>query len=134
MGYRAMFAAGFAVGYVVGARAGRERYDQIVKISRQVAGHPAVQKATQTVTTKTTEFTKSTVAKAPDLAKSASAQVPKIVSSAKQVAADHLPSRLGGKADARDADDVSADGHLIYPAEDGQATSDGVRYTTGGAA
>jgi hypothetical protein len=39
------FAAGFAAGYVVGARAGRERYEQIVKLARQTAEHPAVQQA-----------------------------------------------------------------------------------------
>ncbi len=118
MGYRAMFAAGFAIGYVVGTRAGRERYEQIVKVGRQVAEHPAVQKATQTVTTKTTEITKT-----------ASAQVPKIVTSAKKAATDRLPSRLGGKGEAADdADDVSADGHLIYPAEDSsQAAAEGAR-------
>src|SRR5215469_17591208 len=42
---RMAFAAGFAAGYVVGARAGRERYEQIVKFARQTAEHPAVQQA-----------------------------------------------------------------------------------------
>ena len=31
MRYRAMFLAGLAVGFVLGARAGRERYEQIVE-------------------------------------------------------------------------------------------------------
>jgi len=124
MGYRAMFVAGLAVGYVLGAKAGRERYEQIMKAGQQVAGNPAVQKATQTVTTKTTEVTKTAVAKAPDFAKSASAHGSKIVTSAKQMAADHLPSRLGGSGKggaADDVDDVSADGHLIYPADDSES-------------
>jgi hypothetical protein len=43
--YRMAFAAGFATGYVVGTRAGRERYEQIVKLARQTAEHPAVQQA-----------------------------------------------------------------------------------------
>jgi len=46
---RMAFAAGFAAGYVVGARAGRERYEQIVKLARQTAEHPAVQQAAGTV-------------------------------------------------------------------------------------
>jgi hypothetical protein len=46
---RMAFAAGFAAGYVVGARAGRERYDQIVKLARQAAEHPTVQQAAGTV-------------------------------------------------------------------------------------
>jgi hypothetical protein len=32
-----------AAGYVVGARAGRERYDQIVRLGRRVAGSQTVQ-------------------------------------------------------------------------------------------
>jgi hypothetical protein len=37
--------AGFTVGYVLGARAGRDRYDQIVALVRRAADHPAVQGA-----------------------------------------------------------------------------------------
>jgi len=44
MRYRATFIVGFAVGFIVGARAGRERYEQIVKTSRKVAENPTVQK------------------------------------------------------------------------------------------
>ena len=66
MRYKATFVAGFAVGFIAGARAGRERYDQIVKYSKQVAGHPAVQKATNTVATKATDLGKTAAAKAPE--------------------------------------------------------------------
>jgi hypothetical protein len=116
MRYRAMFAAGFVVGFIAGTRAGRERYEQIVKYSRKIAGSPPVQKATHTVTVKTTEFTKTAVAKAPDL-----------VMSAKQKAAHRLPPRFGGKSGG--PDDVSADGHLVYPADDGQASVNGARFS-----
>ncbi|MGN6609776.1 MAG: hypothetical protein ACTHMS_22535 [Jatrophihabitans sp.] len=34
---------GGAVGYVLGAKAGRERYDQIVALARRVAGSQTVQ-------------------------------------------------------------------------------------------
>jgi hypothetical protein len=37
------FLAGAAVGYVLGARAGRERYEAIVRLARKVAGSPTVQ-------------------------------------------------------------------------------------------
>jgi len=37
--------AGFAVGYILGARAGRARYDQINTVMQRVADHPAVQGA-----------------------------------------------------------------------------------------
>ena len=37
------FLVGLAVGYVLGARAGRERYDQLVQVYRRLKDHPAVQ-------------------------------------------------------------------------------------------
>jgi hypothetical protein len=39
------FFGGMAVGFVVGSRAGRERYDQLVKAARQLWDHPTVQEA-----------------------------------------------------------------------------------------
>ena len=36
-------ALGIAIGYVLGSRAGRERYEQIKRWSSSVADHPAVQ-------------------------------------------------------------------------------------------
>lgn len=45
MRYRVTFAAGVAVGYVLGARAGRERYEQIKRAARRFADSPSVQAA-----------------------------------------------------------------------------------------
>ncbi|MFJ5773218.1 YtxH domain-containing protein [Streptomyces sp. NPDC093094] len=42
MRYKLMFVAGLALGYVLGTRAGRERYEQLKKSARQVAQNPAV--------------------------------------------------------------------------------------------
>lgn len=39
------FLLGAAVGYVLGARAGHDRYEQIVRTYRRVTDHPAVQGA-----------------------------------------------------------------------------------------
>ena len=39
--------AGAAVGYVLGARAGRARYESIVRMARAVAGSPQVQSGAQ---------------------------------------------------------------------------------------
>lgn len=36
---------GGAIGYVLGSRAGRERYEQVERICRQAMDHPAVQDA-----------------------------------------------------------------------------------------
>ncbi len=40
-----MFLLGAAAGYVLGARAGRGRYEQIVRTYRKIADHPMVQGA-----------------------------------------------------------------------------------------
>jgi hypothetical protein len=92
MRYRATFIVGFAVGYVVGARAGRERYDQIKQAGQKVAESPAVRKATQAAGQKATELTK--VAK-----DQAATRVPKLTETAKSSASkvrgqlDRLPGR-----------------------------------------
>ncbi len=45
MRYRFTFAVGLAVGYVLGSRAGRERYEQIKRVTQRVADSPMVQQA-----------------------------------------------------------------------------------------
>ncbi|MER6945000.1 YtxH domain-containing protein [Nonomuraea sp. NPDC000554] len=45
MRYRMTFAVGLAVGYVLGSRAGRERYEQIKRMAQRVADSPRVQEA-----------------------------------------------------------------------------------------
>lgn len=47
--YRISFVAGFAAGFVAGTRAGREKYDQIVKIAKAAADNPTVQQAAGTI-------------------------------------------------------------------------------------
>ncbi len=42
MRYRLTFITGAAVGYVLGARAGRERYEQLRKTAQGIAQNPAV--------------------------------------------------------------------------------------------
>ena len=43
MRYKATFFVGFGVGYVLGARAGRERYEAIARTTRRLLENPAVQ-------------------------------------------------------------------------------------------
>jgi len=137
---KAMFIAGFAVGFVAGARSGRGTYDKLVGHAQQVAGHPKVQEATSKAQAKATELGKTAAAKAPDYAKSAatsaanaaksaSAQVPGVVSSAKHAAADKLPRQFGGNGKNDAGDDVAADGNLVYPADADASASNGVRFT-----
>lgn len=43
---KATFLMGFGAGYVLGAKAGRQRYEQIMRQTRTFMGKPAVQDAT----------------------------------------------------------------------------------------
>ena len=92
MRYRATFLAGLAVGFVAGTRAGRERYEQMKKLARQVVESPAVRNATRAAGEKATELTK--VAK-----DKAATRVPRLTETAKQSASkvrgqlDRIPGR-----------------------------------------
>jgi hypothetical protein len=114
MRYRGLFIAGFAVGYVVGARAGRERYEQMKKAATQVAQSPPVQKATQVAGEKATQLTK--VAK-----DQAASRVPKLTETAKNGATkmrdqlDRLPGRHA--ADSEPAAGEAAAVNGIRPAD-----------------
>jgi hypothetical protein len=55
------FLLGVATGYVLGARAGRERYEQIVRSYHRVADHPAVQGAAGVAKAKVTDTVRSRV-------------------------------------------------------------------------
>ncbi|KPI22993.1 MULTISPECIES: hypothetical protein [unclassified Streptomyces] len=48
MRYKLTFVVGLAAGYVLGTRAGRERYEQLKKSARQVAQNPAVRNTAET--------------------------------------------------------------------------------------
>ena len=87
MRYSITFLAGLAVGFIVGTRAGRERYEQMVKASRKVAENPTVQKATRAAGGKATELTKVARDKA-------ATQMPKITETAKNSA-----SKVRGQLD-----------------------------------
>ncbi len=57
--YRVSFVAGLAIGFVAGTRAGRERYDQMVKFARATAENPTVQQAAAAVQAQATGFVSS---------------------------------------------------------------------------
>jgi hypothetical protein len=88
---RATFVAGLGVGLVAGMRLGRERYDQLMKLTHKVVENPSVQKAT-----------KAAGQKAGDLSKAASHQaadkLPKLTESAKN-GAEKVKHQLGKNHD-----------------------------------
>jgi hypothetical protein len=91
MRYRVVFVAGVAVGFIVGSRAGRERYDQIVKYTRKAWQSPPVQRAYHASSAKAGDLSKSAVSsvvsKATDLSKSAKAKAPEVARTARDRAA-----------------------------------------------
>jgi len=58
MRYRVVFITGLAIGYVLGARAGRERYEQLSKLARKAADSPAAQRAAATAQAQAAQLAK----------------------------------------------------------------------------
>ncbi|KUO22386.1 hypothetical protein [Streptomyces dysideae] len=56
MRYKLTFAAGLALGYVLGTHAGRERYEQLKKSARQVAQNPAVRNTAETAAQQSRQY------------------------------------------------------------------------------
>jgi len=89
---RLTFLAGLAIGFVFGTRAGRERYEQMVKLSRKAVESPAVQKTARTAGAMAAGLTKTAGQKAAE-------QMPKLTETAKTSASkmreqfDRLPGR-----------------------------------------
>jgi hypothetical protein len=113
---RITFLAGFAAGFVAGTRAGRERYEQMVKLGRKAVNHPAVQQAGRAAGAKAAELSKAAGQKAAD-------RMPKAAETAKSSAARAKTGvtkvrgqldRLPGRSSASD-ESASVNGH--NPAE-----------------
>jgi hypothetical protein len=86
MRYRASFLSGLAAGYVLGARAGRERYEQIRRVAATVRSNPQVQRAADTVGTQAGHVVGNAARVAVDKGKAVSGKV-----------GDKLPNRLTDK-------------------------------------
>jgi hypothetical protein len=106
-----LLAAG-GIGYVLGAKAGRERYAQIESKFRELAGQPAVQSATEQVKATVKETASSAADSAKEVAGSAAATVSEKASTAKEkVTSDKGASTpaapMAGAAPSRTAPDVT---------------------------
>ena len=91
MRYKATFLVGFAAGYTLGAKAGRERYEQIRRTVRGLSENPAVQSAAGVL----------------------QAQASNVVSSARDKVVDKLP--LSGHGDPYGPGPVPAGRHNGMP-------------------
>lgn len=88
MRYRVAFFVGLAVGFVFGARAGRERYEQIKSLAGRVAESPAAQQAAGAFQAQATGLAKTARQKVTDGLQD---RVPKMAGAAKSKAADRIP-------------------------------------------
>ncbi|HCU94297.1 MAG TPA: hypothetical protein DHU96_16900 [Actinobacteria bacterium] len=104
MRYRYVFVAGLTAGFVLGARAGRERYEQLAKLARKVADNPAVQQAAAALQAQAADLAKTTRNKVAD-------RVPKMARTArgKVGAALHERGMRAGDANGRPSADGSRD-------------------------
>ena len=81
-------ALGFVIGYVAGSKAGRERYEQIARLSSKVADHPAVQGAAGALQAKVSNLL-------PKNRRQQNAAVPSYVEDEVIVVATPAPSTVG---------------------------------------
>lgn len=88
---RMVFMAGAAVGYVLGTKAGRERYEQIKRLSQQVSENPNVQEAAGRLRAKGGEVAGVARDKAGGLASSAKGRVPEQLQGRQKTAAEDRP-------------------------------------------
>ena len=110
MRFKATFLAGLAVGFIVGTRAGRERYEQMVKLARKTAENPTVQKATHAAGQKAADLGKAAKDKA-------ATRVPKLTETAKNSASkvrgqlDRIPGRHAASEPGTDGEPGTESDH-----------------------
>ena len=92
MRYRLAFLTGVGIGFVLGARAGRERYEQMRKLARKAMDSPAVQQAAGALQAQTVSYAKSAGGKVADRASAAGAKVGGALQ-------DRVPGMRGSKPD-----------------------------------
>jgi hypothetical protein len=111
--YRISFLTGLAAGYVLGARAGRERYDQLVKAAKAITEHPAVQQAAGTVQAQATGLATAAGTKISDEVRG---RVPQLAKTARDKVSEHVPGRHGDNGNGHgDIGDGSGLTDLSHP-------------------
>jgi|CZKT01.1.fsa_nt_gi hypothetical protein len=113
--YRIAFFGGLAAGFVVGARAGRERYEQIKKLARTAADNPAVQQAAGALQAQTAQVAKAAGHKVTDQVRD---RVPGMAKSAKRAADSKVPGRA--KRNSNGSTEVPGDQSFAQTGEPGR--------------
>jgi hypothetical protein len=102
--------AGLAAGFVLGARAGRERYEQMKKVARRAADNPAVQQAAGAAAAQASGLAKTARSKVTDRVQQRTSG---LAGAARQKAGAlqaHVPGRRGGDGPAADRPDAASSG------------------------
>jgi hypothetical protein len=86
--YRITFLSGLAAGFVLGARAGRERYEQIKRLSRRVTDSPAAQQAAGAVQAQAAGIAKAAKQKVTDQVQT---RAPKLTDTAREKLGGRVP-------------------------------------------
>src|SRR5579859_4014461 len=97
MRYRFVFFTGLGIGFVLGARAGRERYEQIRKLARKTWDSPAVQQAAGVLQAQAASYAKAAGGKLAGRAGAARAKVGEAIH-------DHVPGMRVRESNGRPAD------------------------------
>ncbi len=106
---KAMFLTGAAVGYVLGARAGRERYEQIRRATDALRSNPKIQQATEMATARGNEMAHKVADSASEKAHSLAGAATEKASSMAGTMADKAPGWMPGSRDSdSDSDTLAA--------------------------
>src|SRR5579859_4978138 len=97
MRYRFVFFTGLGIGFVLGARAGRERYEQLKKLARKIADNPAVQQAAGALQAQAASYAKTAGGKLVGRAGAAGAKVGGVIH-------DRVPGMRVRESNGRHAD------------------------------
>ena len=109
MRYRLVFFTGLGIGFVLGARAGRERYEQLRGLARKAADNPAVQQAAGALQAQAASVAKAAGGKVADRAGAARAKVGEAIH-------EHVPRKSnGGPADSGNGQYAQAPGAADGP-------------------
>ena len=98
MRYRFVFFTGLGIGFVLGTRAGRERYEQMRKLARKLADSPAVQQAAGALQAQAASYARAAGGKVAGRAGAARAKVGGAIH-------DHVPGMRVRESNGRPADD-----------------------------
>ena len=118
--YRLSFIAGFAAGFVAGTRAGRERYDQMVKLAKTAVENPTVQQAAGAIQAQASTLASTTAQK---VGGQLHDKVPQMAHHAAHTVGEHIPGLRHRDSSAPNRT-AAGDGHP-FPAsgDDGMGPS-----------